>query len=186
MSNLDILKDRNRVFAETFAHGEMPPLPRLGTLILTCIDARVDPAHVLGLELGEAVVFRNNGGRVTPGFLDEVTALSALVTRLSGAPEASFEIVLVEHTKCGAQAFADPDFRAQLQARTGVDVSASIVTDPETNLLEDVARLRDAPHLSGGITVAAMLYDVEQGVVREVAPSRKLSDLRSDVAMAND
>jgi carbonic anhydrase len=147
---------------------------------LTCIDARVDPAHVLGLELGDAVVFRNNGGRLTPAFIDEVTSLAALVAKMTGAAEASFRIVLMEHTKCGAQAFADPEFRAHLQDRTKVDVSSNAITNQEENLIEDVNRLRDAPYLPSSISVAAMLYDVETGLVREILPDRTLADLRDE------
>ncbi|MEP3275616.1 MAG: carbonic anhydrase [Stappiaceae bacterium] len=182
MSSIEILKTRNRAFAESFSHRDMPALPKLGTLILTCIDARVDPAHVLGLELGDAVVFRNNGGRVTQAFIDEVSALAALVARMTGVEEAGFDIVLMEHTKCGAQAFADPEFRAQLKERIDVDVSGSAIANQEDTLLADIVRLRDAPHLPGTVTVAAMLYDVESGSVREVAQARALAELRKESA----
>ena len=74
MTATSLLLDRNRTFSRTFDQADQSALPKLGTLILTCIDARVDPAHVLGLNLGEAVVFRNNGGRVTRAFIDEVAA----------------------------------------------------------------------------------------------------------------
>ena len=182
MSPLDILKDRNRAFVENFTDGDIPPLPKLGTMILTCIDARVDPAHILGLELGDAVVFRNNGGRVTPAFLDEVTALAALVAKVTGQPEASFSIVIMQHTKCGAQAFADPEFQALLKERTGVDMSNNAVGDHTEDMSADIARLRDASNLPDSLAVAAMLYGVELGTVREVAPMRSLGDLRRAVA----
>ena len=182
MTTLDLLKDRNRAFSSGFAGGDLPPLPRLGTLILACIDARVDPAYVLGLELGDAVVFRNNGGRVTQAFLDEVAALAALVARRTGEAEAGFDIVLMQHTKCGAQAFADPEFRADLKERIGVDVSGCAIRDQQDDLLADIAQLRDATNLPGAITVAALLYDVDEGKVREVAPTRTLKDLRAGKA----
>ena len=178
MSTLDMLMARNSNFAKNFAHGEMPALPKLGTLILTCIDARVDPAHVLGLELGDAVVFRNNGGRVTQAFIEELSALAVLVARMTEADEASFNVILMEHTKCGAQAFADPSFRDQLREQINVDVSASAITNQRDDLVTDLGRLRDARHLPGSISVAAMLYDVESGSVQEVAPARSLDELR--------
>ncbi len=53
------LLDRNRSFAEQFAAGDLTIRPRMSTIILTCIDARVDPAHLFGLGLGDAVVIRN-------------------------------------------------------------------------------------------------------------------------------
>ncbi len=179
MSSLETLTLRNRAFARTFSHGDLAGLPKLGTLILSCIDTRVDPAHVLGLNLGDAVVFRNNGGRVTPAFIDEVAALSLLIPRISGAPDVSFTIVLMQHTKCGAQHFADPVLQAQIAERFGVDVSACAITDPRQDLVTDIHRLRDATDLPGGIHVAALLYDVDTGTVREIAPAVSLSDLRT-------
>lgn len=178
MTTTSLFLDRNRAFAAQFEQGEMPALPKLGTLFLTCIDARVDPAHVLGLELGEAVVFRNNGGRVTPGFLEELSVLSLMVARMTGAHEASFAIVLMQHTKCGAQSFADPELRALIQDRANVDVSGSAITNHENDLRTDMERLRDAPNLPGGLRVTAMLYDVESGAVRQIAPERSLAELR--------
>lgn len=178
MSVLNEFFDRNRRFAESFNESDVPPLPSLGTLILTCIDARVDPAHVLGLKLGEAVVFRNNGGRVTQAFIDEVGALAMLVAHRTGVDEASFGIVLMQHTQCGAQAFADPAFQARIHEHIGVDVSPSTIVDPNHDLWEDIARLRTAKTLPGSLRVAALLYDVETGGVKEIAPERTLADLR--------
>lgn len=180
MSILNEFAARNRSFATTFDGGEIPALPKLGTMVLTCVDARVDPAHVLALQLGEAVVFRNNGGRVTQAFIDEVVALAMLVAHRTGVDEANFAIVLMQHTKCGAQAFADPGFRDLIEQRTGIDVSPSAVVDPAHDLLVDIARLRDARTLPGSLRVAALLYDVKTGVAHEIAPERPLADLRGE------
>ena len=182
MSNTELLKARNESFAASFSEGDLAPLPRLGMVIVACIDARVDPTKVFGLELGDAVVMRNNGGRVTPSIIDEITALSLLVARVTGQDAPEFHIALMQHTKCGAQQFAAPDFQAHIKERTGVDVSASAITDPESDLLVDVGRLRDAQNLHGGLTVSAMLYDIETGHVREVMEPRSLTDLRAQSA----
>lgn len=179
MSNTEILMRRNRDFAESFTHGELVPLPKLSMIIVACIDARVDPSTVFDLELGDAVVMRNNGGRVTPAIIAEITALSLLVSRVTGEEAPVFHILLMQHTKCGAQQFAVPDFQADIMQRTGIDVSASAITNPESDLLIDIGRLRDAPNLHGGLTVSAMLYDIETGLAREIAPSRSLADLRA-------
>lgn len=179
MSNVDLLKARNLEFAETFAQGDLVPLPKLGMIIIACIDARVNPTKVFGLELGEAVVMRNNGGRITPAIIEEITALSLLVARVTGQDAPVFHIMLMQHTKCGAQQFAAPDFQIQIKERTGIDVSASAITDPESDLLLDIGRLRDASNLHGGLTVSAMLYDIETGLVREIAKTQSLAELRS-------
>ena len=184
MSNTDVLKARNEIFAASFSQGDLVPLPKLGMVIVACVDARVDPATVFGLELGDAVVMRNNGGRVTPAIIDEITALSLLVARVTDQDAPAFHITLMQHTKCGAQQFANPELQAHIKERTGIDVSASAITDPESDLLVDVGRLRDAPNLHGGLTVSAMLYDVETGQAREVIGPQSLADLRSHRAGA--
>ncbi len=62
MSDLTTLLDRNRGFAEHFEAGDLAIRPRMSTIILICLDARVDPAHLFGLGLGDAFVIRNAGG----------------------------------------------------------------------------------------------------------------------------
>ncbi len=180
MSNIDVLKTRNQDFAAGFTQGDLVPLPKLGMIIVACIDARVDPTTVFGLELGDAVIMRNNGGRVTPATIEEITALSLLVGRVTSQDAPVFHVMLMQHTKCGAQQFAVPEFQADIEARTGIDVSMSAITDPESDLMVDIARLRDAPNLHGGLTVSAMLYDIETGQVREIAPTQSLAELRSN------
>lgn len=180
MSNIELLKVRNLEFAENFAQGDLVPLPKLGMIIVACIDARVDPTKIFSLELGEAVVMRNNGGRITPAIIEEITALSLLVARVSGQDAPVFHIMLMQHSKCGAQQFSAPDFQAKIKERTGIDVSASAITNQESDLIVDIDRLREAPNLHGGLTVSAMLYDIETGLVREIAETQSLDELRSN------
>ncbi len=70
ITDLDTLVHRNRSFAEQFESGDLPIRPRMSTILLTCVDARVDPAHLFGLGLGDAVVLRNAGSWF-PMVLDE-------------------------------------------------------------------------------------------------------------------
>lgn len=179
MSSLPTLIDRNRGFADGFTAGELPVLPKLRTVVLACIDARVDPAHVLGLVLGDAVVARNNGGRVTRAFIDEMATIAVMVARMTGVGEASFDIVVMQHTQCGAERLADPAFQATLKDKLGVDVSESAITDQRADLLIDLDRLRDAPQLPGTLTVSALLYDVRSGRVEEISAPKTLAELRT-------
>jgi carbonic anhydrase len=78
MADMQTLLDRNHDFASSFNQGDLTLLPRLSTLVLTCLDARVDPAHLLGLELGDAVVMRNIGGRVTDEVIEQIAILRGL------------------------------------------------------------------------------------------------------------
>ena len=168
MSSTTTLLDRNRRFAGDFTSTDLPILPKLRTVILTCGDARVDPAHVLGLELGDAVVIRNNGGRVTPAVVEEIAALSFIVAQMEGGEPGPFELVLMQHTQCGAERFADPNLQSALKQKTGIDVSSVAITDHELSLREDVERLRNAPEVPGYIVVSGFIYDVQHGHVREV------------------
>ncbi len=75
MTELETLYDRNSVFAQYFAFGSLPVRPKLSTIVLTCMDARLDPARFLGLEPGDAFVLRNASGRVTEAVERDVTFL---------------------------------------------------------------------------------------------------------------
>ncbi|MDJ0822730.1 MAG: carbonic anhydrase [Paracoccaceae bacterium] len=168
MSSLPTLLDRNQLFSEGFTDGDLPILPKLRSVILTCVDARVDPAHVLGLELGDAVVLRNNGGRVTDAVIDEIATLAFMVAMMEGDAKGGFEVILMQHTQCGAERFADPAFQTAVKAKLGVDVSAHAIHDHTQSLQGDVARLRDAARIPGHVTVSAVLYDVQSGRVEEI------------------
>ena len=85
MSSTTTLLERNRQFAGDFSAADLPILPKLRTVVLTCGDSRVDPAHILGLKLGDAAVIRNNGGRVTLEVVHEIAALAFMVAKMDGA-----------------------------------------------------------------------------------------------------
>ena len=175
MSSTTTLLNRNRQFAETFDAGALPILPKMRTVIVTCADARVDPAHVLGLDLGDAVVIRNNGGRVTQAVIDEIVTLTFMVANMDGDAPGSFELVLMQHTQCGAERFAKPEFQQALLKNTGIDVSGIAISDHEISLREDVEKLRNTPAIPGYVVVSAFIYDVQHGHAREVIAPAPLS-----------
>ena len=174
------LIDRNRHFAAEFTGGDMPILPKLRTVVLACGDARADPAHVLGLDLGDAVVIRNNGGRVTRAFIDEIATLAFMVARMTQGEDPGFDVILMQHTQCGAERFADEAFQKALKQQTGVDVSEHAISNQSEDLLRDLDRLCGADEVPGSLSVSALLYDVKTGSVREIAAPRKLSELRQE------
>ncbi len=165
---------RNQKFQSGFSFSEMPILPRLRTVILTCADARVDPAHVLGVDLGDAVVIRNNGGRVTGEALTEIATLAFMVSRLTGNPKAGFELFIMQHTQCGAERFADPAFQQAIGTELGIDVTGSAITDHDASLRADIERLRSSEIVPRQVVVSGWLYDVSTGAVREVVPAGRL------------
>ena len=183
MTDFQTLIDRNFEFASRFDQGDLAILPRLSTLVLTCLDARVDPAHFLGLELGDAVVMRNIGGRVTDEVIKQIAILQTLAAMLGGGGEAAFEVAIVHHTDCGASRFANPQVRQRLGQAAGTGEAAIerlAIIDPQTSVAEDLDRLRSAPNLPDELVVAGYVYDVTDGHVRETfAPTSLREGARS-------
>ena len=109
-TNLGPALERNRVFAAEGGQEGAVVFPRLGLCVITCLDPRVDPAHVLGLSLGDALVLRNVGGRVTPEVINDVAFLGQIAANvLPNGP--LFEVAVIHHTQCGSGALADATFR---------------------------------------------------------------------------
>ena len=168
MADVHTLIDRNLEFANSFKQGDLGILPRLSTLIVTCLDARVDPAHLFGLELGDAVVMRNIGGRVTDEVIEHIAILRALAVFAGGG---ALEVAIVHHTDCGASRFANPEVRQRLGQAAGTGEAAIerlAIADPHTSVAEDLDRLRAAPILPDDLVVAGYVYDVTDGHVHEV------------------
>ncbi len=168
MADVHTLIDCNLEFANSFNQGDLTLLPRLSILVLTCLDARVDPAHLFGLELGDAVVMRNIGGRVTDEVIEQIAILRGLAVAAGGA---GFEVAVVHHTDCGASRFANPQVRqkmAQVAGTAEAAIERLAITDPKISVAEDLDRLRAAPTLPDELVVGGYVYDVTDGRVREV------------------
>ncbi len=173
MSNLQPLLERNRAFAGTGAHEGLTPLPKHMIFVVTCIDGRVDPAHILGAELGDALVLRNAGGRVNGEVINEIAFIAALTEQLFGDDAPAFEVVVLHHTACGSGMLADDEFRRAFAARIGADeneLADQAVTDPTQTVRADVDRLAASPLVPDRVSVSGHVYDVETGLVATVVP----------------
>ncbi|MDT8911421.1 carbonic anhydrase [Amycolatopsis sp. PS_44_ISF1] len=175
-TNLDRVLDRNRAFAATDARTEVPALPflpRQELYLITCLDCRVDPAQVLGIGLGDALVQRNIGGRVTPSVLGDIAYAAYLVG--AKAPEGPwFEVAVIHHTDCGSGLLADEPIRRGYAELMGVDertLADVAVLDPAKTVAADVERVRRAPHIPDRVQVSGHVYDVETGLVTTVVPA---------------
>ncbi len=176
MADVHTLVDRNLAFANSFNQGDLALPPRLSILILTCLDARVDPAHLFDLELGDAVVMRNIGGRVTDEVIEQIAILRGLALVAGGT---GFELAVVHHTDCGASRFANPQVRQKMSQITGTGEAAIerlAITDPRVSVAGDLDRLRAAPILPDELVVAGYVYDVTNGHVREVIAPASLRE----------
>src|SRR6476619_3979871 len=159
MTRMKPLLERNEQFARTYTPVPLG-LPAAQMLVVTCLDHRVDPAIVLGLQLGEAPVIRNAGGRVTQAVIDDIAFLAFLAGQLFGdqlADGALFEVAVIHHTQCGTSFLANPGFRHQAAEATGLNeaaLEASAVTDPHLTVKADVERLLTAPSLAPNLSVS--------------------------------
>jgi carbonic anhydrase len=174
LSGTEIAVARNRAFAEAGKHEGATLIPALRLLVLTCLDPRVDPAHTLGLDLSDALVLRNNGGRVTPQVINDVAYLSALADVMR--PEGPlFEIAVIQHTECGAARLADDGFRAKYAERIGAeesDLRGYAVVDPAATVTTDIERLRTAPSISPRMTVSGHVYNVGTGLIETIVSAQ--------------
>jgi len=177
MTRMTPLIERNEQFAGTYTPVPLGP-PATQVLIVTCLDHRVDPAIILGLRLGDAVVVRNAGGRVTEAVIDDIAYLAFLAGQLFGgqvAADGLFEVAVVHHTQCGTGFLADPGFLRQAAEATGLPeavLEASAVVDPHTTVKADVERLLTSPLLSPRVSVSGHVYDIDTGRVTTILDAR--------------
>ena len=162
MSVTDQLLENSKRYAQSFDKGDLPLPPAKKVAVLACMDARLIPTRVLGLDEGDAHVIRNAGGVVTD---DEIRSL-AISQNLLGTEE----IILIHHTDCGMLTFTDDEFKAQLREATGQapDWNSEAFSDLDENVRESMRRITDSPFIPHK-NVRGFVYDVKDGSLREVS-----------------
>ena len=180
MNNLDGMLQRNKEFAaQQTAQGALMPslqraMPNVKAIVIGCADMRADPAHVLGLKPGEAVVLRNIGGRITPGLLEQLGLLGRIgeVVREIPGGGGEFHLIVLHHTDCGFTRLAgEPAMLAHYFQIHESALGAKAVGDPRAAVAVDVAALRAIPALPGAWLVSGLVYDVASGLVDVVVPA---------------
>jgi carbonic anhydrase len=179
MNNLDSMLERNRDFAhkQSASGALMPSLPqallKVKAIIVGCADMRVDPAHVLGIKPGEAVVIRNIGGRITPGLLEQLGLLGRIGQVAGEIPGGGgeFHLIVLQHTDCGITRLGgDPAMLAHyFQIHEG-ELRTKSIMDPRIAVAADVATLRNIPALPSEWLISGLVYDVATGLVEIVVP----------------
>jgi carbonic anhydrase len=163
VSETDRLLENARSYARSFEKGDlgMPPSKRVA--VLACMDARLIPTRVLGLNEGEAHILRNAGGVVT----DDAIRSLAISQHLLGTEE----IVLLHHTDCGMLTFTDEELSGKLEQETGQRPgwSPNAFTDVEQSVRDSLARLRESPFIPNKDSIRGFVYDVQTGELREVS-----------------
>src|SRR5262249_53614913 len=179
MSYLDTVLDRNKDFAarqsaDAALMPSLPPaLPNVRAIIIGCADMRSDPAHVLGIQPGEAVVIRNIGGRITPGLVEQLALLGRIGEVAGEIPGGGgeFHVIVVQHTDCGITRLAgDPAMLARYFQTPEAELRKKAVTDPRAAVAVDVALLRAARALPEKWLISGLVYDVATGLVEITVP----------------
>jgi carbonic anhydrase len=150
VSATDELLKNNEAFAEGFDKGDLPLAPAKKVAVVACMDARVNPYPILGLELGDAHVIRS-----------VVISQRALGTE---------EIILIHHTGCGMLTFSDDEFKRQIQDDTGIKPSwsAEAFSDLDEDVRQSIERIKSSPFIPNKGSVRGFVYEVETGRLREV------------------
>lgn len=178
MNHLEKMLERNKEFAaEQKAAGTLSPslpdaMPNVKAIIIGCADMRVDPAHVLGITPGEAVVIRNIGGRITPGLLEQLGLLGRIGEVAGKAPgSGEFHLIVLQHTDCGiTRLVGNPELLAKYFQVPEADVKTKEVGDPRAAVAGDVKALRAIPVLPAEWLTSGLVYDVATGLVETVVP----------------
>ena len=175
MNFFENMIERNARFAEAGFKPELKMMPSAGTIVVGCVDPRVDPAVVLGLEQGETAVIRNVGGRVNKPLM-ETLAILRVVSKAAGSDAGLRNLVLLHHTDCGIVGCHHhaPELIAQYFGTEVEALDQFEVDDPYKSVVRDISTLKAAKQLPDGLVVSGLVYDVTTGRVEVVVPPAPL------------
>jgi carbonic anhydrase len=159
MAIRDEVAAANDRYATGFEKGDLPMPPGRRFAVVTCMDARLDPARFLGLEEGDAHVIRNAGGVVT----DDALRSLVISHHLLGTEEA----LVIAHTDCGMLTFTDQELRDRLGAEAD-DVEFHAFPDLEERVRQSVGTIRESKLLPDSFGAAGYVYDVRSGRLQPV------------------
>ncbi|GGO69350.1 beta-class carbonic anhydrase [Nocardioides deserti] len=162
-SDFDDLLDANRRFAETFDLAGFDGVAHAGVAIVTCMDSRIDPLGMLGLKPGDAKIFRNPGGRVTPQALEALV----LAVHLLNVDR----ILVVPHTRCAVASSTEEELRERVGASAGTDATWQpfpVVADQRAALADDVHKVSSHPLVPDTVKIGGFIYDVDTGLLDHV------------------
>jgi carbonic anhydrase len=159
----DDVIDANRRFQSGFHDSGLRGTAAKGLAVLTCIDSRIDPLAMLGLQPGDAKIIRNAGARVT----DDALRSLVLATNLLGVTR----VCVVQHTECAMVGSTEDEMRARVTDARGVDARGwefLTTTDQVATLRDDVARIKSCPLVPPDLEVGAFVFDVHTGALDAV------------------
>lgn len=154
----DDLLDANRRYRTQFHDSGVAGTAAKGLAVLTCIDSRIDPLALLGLQAGDAKIIRNAGARVTP---DALRSLVIAVNLLSVT-----RVCVVHHTDCAMIGATEAEFRERISARRGIDASGwdfLASTDQLATMRSDIELITACPLMPPDLVVGGFVFDVHSG-----------------------
>jgi len=163
VSVIDEVVATNQQYAAVFDKPNLPMPPARKLAVVVCMDARIHPEAALGIQLGEAHMIRNAGGRVA----DALRSLAISQTLLG-----TDEVAIIHHTDCGMLTFSDESIRQKLRTERGVDADAVAFlafSDLDQSVRDDLATYEQSPLVRHEIPVRGFVYDVNTGGLREVS-----------------
>jgi carbonic anhydrase len=178
MNIIESLTQRNEAFAGSGFSATLKMLPSAKTMILGCVDPRVDPADIFSLEPGEALIIRNVGGRLDPGTLQTFGILRTVAQSRGAQVGDGWNLIVLHHTDCGIVPCHHhaPEMLAKYLGVEPDALGALAIDDPYASVALDVAALKANPKLPAAMTVTGIVYDVATGRVRTVVPPARLRD----------
>jgi carbonic anhydrase len=156
----DDLLAANETYRAGFQDSGMKGRAAKGLAVLTCIDSRIDPLAMLGLQPGDAKIIRNAGARVT----DDALRSLVLAVNLLGVDR----VCVVAHTDCAMAGSTDDQVRERITAASGSDASDWTfwaTTDQHATLRQDIARIRACPLLADDLIIGGFIFDVHSGAL---------------------
>jgi carbonic anhydrase len=163
MSESDRLIENAREYADGFDKSDLSAMPAKRVAVLACMDTRLIPSRILGLNEGEAHILRNAGGTVT----DDALRSLSISQNLLGTEE----IILLHHTECGMLTFTDEEYAQRMEVETGQrpEWRARAFSDVEEDLRDSLVHLRESPFIPKKDSIRGFVYDVKTGELHEVS-----------------
>lgn len=159
----DDLLSANSAYAESFDLLGFDGVARAGVAMVTCMDSRIDPLRMIGLQPGDAKILRNPGGRVTD---------QALVALVLGVNLLNVDrILVVQHTRCAMASATEAVLRGRISEASGQDASwmtLGVITDQVADIENEVGKVRAHPLIRDTIAVGGFLYDVDTGLLAPI------------------
>ncbi|WP_255551349.1 carbonic anhydrase [Granulicella sp. dw_53] len=176
MDFIETITQRNDAFVSARHSASLKIIPSTKTILIGCLDPRVDPMDVLGLKPGEAAIIRNIGGRMNPALVETLILLPAVAKAAGQEMGLGWNLVILHHTDCGIIGCYKlaPDLLAAHLGVTRSELDSMAITDPRKAVAMDIAAYKANPALPAGFMISGLVYDISTGKIEVVVPPSRL------------